>query len=210
MEETVKPRRAYNTSLRAEQARQTRHRIAEAARRLFVSRGYRVVTMADIAAEAGVAYQTVYAVFGTKKRMAHEIIWTTFDVEGVHDLLAELTTAPDPEAWLRSAARIARLVSERLGELLRFLLESGDPELQAEHRDVESRRRDQQQHLAAMLAHSGRLKQGLSEQEALDVLWTMTGSHLHQQLVHQQRWSADRYEQWLGDALVGLLLNPRT
>ena len=210
MEEAVKPRRAYNTSLRAEQARRTRQRIAEAARRLFVSRGYHVVTMADIAAEAGVAYQTVYAAFGNKKRMAHEIIWTTFDVEGVDNLLAELTAAPDPETWLRSAARIARVVSQRLGELLRFLQESGDPELQAEHREVESRRRDQQQHLAAMLADSGRLKPGLSEQEALDVLWTMTGSHLYQQLVDRQGWSAARYEQWLGDALVELLLSPRT
>jgi AcrR family transcriptional regulator len=209
VDETVKPRRAYNTSLRAEQARRTRHRIAEAARRLFVSRGYHAVTMADIAAEAGVAYQTVYAVFGNKKRMAHEIIWTTFDVEGVHDLLAELTAAPDPEEWLRSAARIARLVSERLGELLRFLQESEDPELQEEHRNVESRRRDQEQHLVQLLADSGRLTPGLSEQEALDVLWTMTGSHLYQQLVARQGWPADRYEDWLGDTLVQLLLRRR-
>lgn len=210
MEDAVKPRRAYNTSLRAEQARQTRHRIAEAARELFVSRGYHVTTMAEIAGEAGVAYQTVYAVFGTKKRMAHEIIWTTFDVEGIHDLLAELTAAPHPEDWLRSAARIARVVSERLGGLLRFLQESGDPELQSEHHAVEARRRDQEQHLATMLAHSGRLKPSLSEQEALDVLWTMTGSHLYQQLVHQQGWSAARYEEWLTDALTELLLSPKT
>jgi AcrR family transcriptional regulator len=97
--------------------------IAEAARKLFVSRGYHVVTMAEIAAEAGVAYQTVYAVFGNKKRMTHEIIWTTFDVAGVDGQLTELTAEPDPEAWLRSAAHIARVVSERLGELLRFLQE---------------------------------------------------------------------------------------
>ncbi|GLZ30027.1 TetR family transcriptional regulator [Lentzea sp. NBRC 105346] len=207
MEEVVKPRRAYNTSLRAEQARQTRRRIAEAARRLFVARGYHVVTMAEIAAEAGVAYQTVYAVFGNKKRVAHEIIWTTFDVEGVHHLIAEATAAPDPETWLRSAAHISQVVNERLGELLRFLQESGDPELQAEHRDVESRRRDQQQHFAELLAGSGRLTPGLSEQEALDVLWTMTGSHLYQELVVRQGWSAQRYEEWLGDALIGLLLS---
>lgn len=209
MDEAVKPRRAYNTSLRAQQARRTRQRIAEAARRLFVSRGYHTVTMAEIADEAGVAYQTVYAVFGNKHRIAREIIWTTFEVERVHDLLAELTPSPDPEAWLRTAARIARVVSERLSELLRFLQESGDPALQAEHGEVETRRRSQQQHLTAILLETGRLTQGLSEQEALDVLWTMTGSHLYQQLVGQQGWSAERYEQWLGDALVTLLLRPR-
>ncbi|WP_051783990.1 TetR/AcrR family transcriptional regulator [Lentzea aerocolonigenes] len=195
MEEPVKTR-AYNTSRRAEQARQTRRRIAEAARKLFVERGFHVVTMADIAAEAGVAYQTVYAVFGNKKRLTHEIIWTTFDVENVHDLLAELPDAPDREARLRSAAHIARVVSERLGQLLRFLQESGDPELLAEYREVESRRRKQQRPLFAEV---------LSGQEELDVLWAMTGSHLYLQLVDGRGWSADRYEQWLGDSLVALL-----
>jgi len=42
----------------------TRQRIAETALRLFLARGYNAVTMTEIAAEAGVAYQTVYAVFG--------------------------------------------------------------------------------------------------------------------------------------------------
>ncbi len=209
MEDTVKPRRAYNTSLRAEQARQTRQRIAEAARRLFSAHGYHAVTMAEIAAEAQVAYQTVYAVFGNKKRMAHEIIWTTFEVEGLHPVLAELSLLDDPEASLRSGARIARVVSERLGGLLQFLQTSGDPDLQAESRQVEARRREQQQHVATLLTESGRLRQGLSEQEALDVLWSMTGSHLYQQLVGQQGWTDDRYEQWLGDALMALLLSPR-
>lgn len=191
MEKPVKP-----VTRRAEQARQTRRRIAETARRLFVARGYHVVTMADIAAEAGVAYQTVYAVFGNKKRMTHEIIWTTFEVENVHELLAGLAATPDQEARLRSAAHIARVVSERLGELLRFLQESGDPELLAEYREVESRRREQQQQVFAEM---------LPGQEALDVLWAMTGSHLYLQLVQGQGWSADRYEQWLGDSLVALL-----
>ncbi len=209
MEDTVKPRRAYNTSLRSEQARQTKQRIAEAARRLFLTHGYHAVTMAEIAAEAQVAYQTVYAVFGNKKRMAHEIIWTTFEVEGLHPVLAELSFLDDPEASLRSGARIARVVSERLGGLLQFLQTSGDPDLQAESRQVEARRREQQQHVATLLTESGRLRQGLSEQEALDVLWLMTGSHHYQQLVGQQGWTADRYEQWLGDALIALLISPQ-
>jgi len=102
------------------------------------------------------------------------------------------------------------VVNQRLGALLRVLHESGNPELQAEYRAVESRRRDQEAPLAMMLADSGRLARGLSEQEALDVLWTMTGSHHYLQLVDGQGWSADRYEKWLGDALAALLLQPQT
>lgn len=208
VQDPVKGVRAYHTTLRAEQARRTRQRIAESARRLFVTHGYQAVTMAEIAADAGVAYQTVYAVFGNKQRLAQEIIWTTFEVEALDAVLAEATGSPDPEAALRSAARIARVVSERLGELLRVLRESGDPLLQADDEDVETRRRHQEEQLARMLARSGRLRPGLSEDEALDVLWTMTGTQFYQQLVDRQGWAAERYEEWLGDALVRLLLTP--
>lgn len=206
MADAVKARRAYDTSRRAEQARVTRQRIAEIALRLFLARGYNAVTMTEIAAEAGVAYQTVYAVFGNKQHLAHEIIWTTFTVEGVHELLVEVTDSADPEVWLRGGARIARVVSARLGSLLTFLRESGDPALQAEYQNVEASRREQERQFAARLAQSGSLNEGLTEKEALDVLWTLSGSHLYQQLVDQQGWTADRYEEWLGDAMVALLL----
>ena len=46
------------------------------ASRLFTGRGYRGVTVDEIAAEAGVASQTVYAVFGTKLAIAQGIVWS--------------------------------------------------------------------------------------------------------------------------------------
>jgi len=45
------PRRAYNSPLRADQAQQTRRRILEAARELFVDRGYAGTTVAAVAAD---------------------------------------------------------------------------------------------------------------------------------------------------------------
>ena len=64
MAKVVKLKRNYNASLRQEQAQMTRQRILDAARRLLIKGTYSSVTMEDIAQEAGVAYQTVYAVFG--------------------------------------------------------------------------------------------------------------------------------------------------
>ena len=208
MDGSVKPKRAYNAALRQEQARSTRLRILEAARRLFVTRGYSTVTMDEIAREAGVAYQTVYAVFGNKLSVAQGVIWSSFEVEGIHDLIAEATTSPDPEVWLRSAARSTRLISERLGDLLRFMRESGDPELLAEYEKVEDRRFEQERFLLTMLEESGRLNEGLSPSDALAVLWAMSGTQLHHQLVARRHWTGSRYEQWLGDALIALLLTP--
>jgi len=64
-----KPRtkRAYNSSRRKEQALQTRRQIVEAARSLFIARGYAGATIEAIAQEAGVAPETVYAAFGNKR-----------------------------------------------------------------------------------------------------------------------------------------------
>jgi AcrR family transcriptional regulator len=209
MEMSVKPKRTYNTALRQEQARSTRLRILEAARRLFVTRGYATVTMDEIARAAGVAYQTVYAILGTKLSVAQGIIWSSFEAEGIHELISETMASPDPEVWLRSTARVARLIGDRLGDLLRFMRESGDPPLLAECEKVEGLRFEQERSLATALEESGRLNDGLSASEALAVIWAMSGTQLHHQFVTQRQWTGARYEEWLGDALIALLLAPR-
>ena len=62
-------KRAYDSSGRQVQADETRRRILEAARELFMERGYAGATAEAIAAEAGVAAQTIYAIFKNKKRI---------------------------------------------------------------------------------------------------------------------------------------------
>ena len=52
----------------------TRARILDAARNILVSGTYSSVTMEEIAKEAGVSYQTVYAIFGTKLRLAQGLM----------------------------------------------------------------------------------------------------------------------------------------
>jgi AcrR family transcriptional regulator len=51
--------RPYRSELRERQAAQTRHRVVEAAVRLFSRQGYSATTFAQIAAEAGVSVETV-------------------------------------------------------------------------------------------------------------------------------------------------------
>ena len=56
--------RAYRSTLRADQARETRRRIREAADSLFLDHGYVATSMDDIAKSAGVSRQTVFSAFG--------------------------------------------------------------------------------------------------------------------------------------------------
>ena len=66
--------RSKNRAAQAERARVTRRRIVAAATTLFVHDGYLQTTMAGIAREAGVAYQTVFSIFGSKLRLAQAMV----------------------------------------------------------------------------------------------------------------------------------------
>src|SRR5258708_32790035 len=139
----VGERRSYNSSLRREQAQVTRARILDAASRLFASRGYRAVTVEDIAAEAAVAYQTVYAVFGTKITIARDILWSSLDTEGIEPLLAQARISGDLENHGAIGAKVARRLNERFAPIVQFMRESGDPALLAEYHKVEHLRYEQ-------------------------------------------------------------------
>jgi len=69
MAKQIPSKRKYDSSRRKEQARQTRLQITEAARTLFVERGYAGATIEAIAEQAGVAQETVYAIFGSKRKI---------------------------------------------------------------------------------------------------------------------------------------------
>jgi len=207
----VKTTRTYNGALRSEQAQMTRGRILDAARRLLISGTYSSVTMEEIAKEAGVSYQTVYAIFGTKLRLAQSLIEVGFPhvADALH-LFDALRQSDDPELGLRTGARVSRLIYEICADLLRFIRESGDPALLAHYRKREEQRlTDMTQFgLPAMLERSGRLRAGISSSEAVAVIWALTGPDQYTQLVFQRGWTPSRYEDWLADALISMLLRP--
>ena len=209
MTESLGRRATYNSTVRREQADLTKARILDAAARLFVDRGYPHVTIADIATEARVAYQTVFSVFGTKVGVAKGVIWTSFQFLGIDDLIAEAAGEQDLEAAIRTGARITRRLNERLAPLLRFMRESGDEALLAEFRRVEARRLEQiRDQLQGKLKQTARLRQGLTPAAGVDIVWALCGTDLYTSLVSERQWSASRYEAWLGDALVAGLLVP--
>ena len=208
----VKTRRAYNGALRKEQAQMTRGRILDAARRLLVSGTYSSVTMEDIAREAGVAYQTVYGIFGSKLRLAQALIESGFPhVADALKLLDQLESSDDPELGLRTSARVSRLIYELCADLLRFMRESGDPGLLARYRDREEERLVGMVRygLAERLERSGRLRAGISPAEAVAVIWALNGPDQYTQMVFERGWTPSRYEEWLGDTLINTLLQPR-
>jgi AcrR family transcriptional regulator len=106
-DEVKTTRRAYHSPLRADQAGQTRRRVLESARRLFVQQGYAGTTVAAVAADAGVSPETIYISLGGKRGLLEGVI----DITGPHE------TAADDDAWWQGVAELPT-ASERLDRMI--------------------------------------------------------------------------------------------
>lgn len=134
MAEDVKAQAARNRRSQA-----TQERLIAAAGRLFVEKGYRATTLADVAQAAGVAPRTVYVRFGTKALLFHRVmdvavVGDTAPVDLAHrDWVLHSLTAPTlAERLGAQSAGVADLFS-RLGPLMPVAHEAAldDPGLAA-------------------------------------------------------------------------------
>lgn len=207
MPDEVKPARPYNTTLRQEQAKLTRQRILDAAERLFVAAGYAEITMQDVAREAGVAYQTVYSQFGNKLQLALELCASEFPHVGATvAMLEQARAAGDPEAWLRIMGGFARQLYAPCADILRFMSESGDPELLRRYDEIKRGLFGRLAELGPQLEQAGHLRPDVSGAEAVDLVWTLAGPETYQHLVVDRGWEPERFENWLRETLTELIL----
>src|SRR3954447_12054468 len=71
---TTPVRRRYSSQLRERNALQTREQVLAAAAELFEESGWAGTTVAAIAKRAGVAVETVYSGFGSKKQLLRAVV----------------------------------------------------------------------------------------------------------------------------------------
>jgi AcrR family transcriptional regulator len=214
MRKEVKKRRDYSSPRRAEQARETRRRILEAARGLFVERGYAPTTIANIATQAGVAPETVYAAFGSKPVLLQELIGVA--VRGDDDprpLLERpgpqaVRGAPDQRTQLRLFAEDITSILERVGPLFEVLASAAgaDPDIAALHQDVVKMRVRNMRIMVGWLAAKGPLREGITLDTAAETVNAITSPHVYGLLTRERRWSRRRFVEWLGETLAAVLL----
>src|SRR6476619_5236391 len=168
MAEPVKPRRRYDATRRRQQAEATRAHILEAAQRLFERDGYVATTMADVAAEAGVALKTVYLAFDTKSgllRAVWDVLLRGPIDQSVADLpwYREVLEEPDPVRQLQLNARNSRNAKERIGGLLRVIRDAAgaDPDMAELWQLIETDFYANQRVVVELLAERGALRLGL-------------------------------------------------
>jgi len=201
-------KRPYRSPMRQRQAEETRQRILAVARELLTTKGYVGMTMEAIAEAAEVSPKTVAAVVGSKREILAELVNPgAFDAP-IQELLSQLRTGQEPEQRVKLVVLITRRVYESLRTEFELLRTAGvvDPELADLARRIEARRRHRQTYLITDLHKQGTLSHNLSPEEAIDILWSLTGYDLYRMLVIECGWEAEHYENWLSQLLLDRLL----
>ena len=206
-------KRRYRSERRREQAEETRGRVLDAADAVFRARGYEGASIAAIAAEAGVADETIYAHFKNKRTLLGELVRRAVrgdDARPVPEQRAPRALAASrsqhEQLWLFAADIVQRI--ERAGPLVALVREAAasEPELAELLERLHGERLRNLRVLVDALAANGPLR--LSPDAANETVWAITSPELHQLLTQQRGWSRRRYTAWLADSLEVLLVGP--
>jgi AcrR family transcriptional regulator len=208
------PRRRYQSQVREESARRTRHAVVQAAHELFTARGYGATSLADIAAVAGVARPTAFAAFGSKPALLRQVLDQAFagDDEPVpvaqRPWFRPVWDAATPAAALDAYARVCTLISGRAARIVEVTRRAADqaPELGELWDTLQRNRRAGARMVIEHAASLGPLAAGLDTGRATDILWIFNDPALYDTLVSACGWTESGYTTWLSSQIRHALL----
>ena len=194
--------RPYRSTLREEQAQETRLRIRKSARRLFAAQGFTETTITQIADDAGVAPQTIYAVFGSKGAIVGEMLQDLETSADIGAWVAKMIAEGDPHRQLRIFVSMNRTLFEKGAPILRAAMAArSEPEVAALIERGDGSRRVGTTQLTQIWSRQEALREGLKPTDAAELLWLLTSVEQYLLATDGLGWSPDHYEQWLGDLL---------
>jgi hypothetical protein len=85
-----------------------------------------------------------------------------------------------------------------------------EPEAAAVWREISERRAANMRRLVEDVRAAGGLRDGLSVDEAADVIWVTNSADVYVLLTAERGWSPERYERWLAETWRLLLLPPHS
>jgi AcrR family transcriptional regulator len=207
-------KRPYRSVLRGAQARSTREVIIASATRLFVQHGYVATSIDQIAAAAGVSRATVFTSVGGKPRL----LKSALDVAIVGDdepiALPErprsvaIRAEPDPRRYLTLYAELVTEMGGRLAGIYEAVrgAAGADPDARALWETHLEQRRTGAAHVVDDVVGKSRLRQGVDQEAAADIVWVLNDPGLYHLLVHRRRWTPERYRAWLAATMIRQLL----
>lgn len=195
--------------------RLARAAVVQAARALFLERGYAATTIEAISNTSDVPPATVYRLFSAKLGILKALLDASIAGDGDapslldRDSVRALLAAADPVRQLSEFAGICGQINERSAPVYRILLSAADsdPAAAALLADYTRQRQAGQGQIALSLARSGALRPELTEQDAADIIHALMSPEVYRLLVDDRAWSRERYAQWLKDILIDQLVS---
>jgi AcrR family transcriptional regulator len=194
--------------------RLARAAVVEAARSLFLERGYGATTIEAISDRADVPPATVYRLFSSKLGILKSLLDVSIvgDDESVpladRPEVRSLVADGDPREQLAGFVALTAQVHARTAPLYRVLVSAAgtDADAAALLDDLTRQRQQGQRVIARSLARAGALRPELRERDAADVIHAVLSPEMYRLLVLDRGWKAERYERWLAELLVEQLL----
>jgi len=205
-------KRRYDASRRQEQARENRRRVLDAARRLFLERGYADAAMPEIAKAAGVSVQTVYKTFANKATLLKAVfdVSVAGDDEPVpmaeRDVIAAIQAEPDAARKITMYLEHFAQTAPRTVPLQLLARDAAGADHAAADVWAQMRREmlTAMTYFSADLAATGQLR--VAQEEARDILWTCHSPEVYELLVLERGWPVERYGRFLTDTVISALL----
>jgi len=208
----VKRSRKYSSVVRDEQAARTRQRVLDAAGELFLDQGYARTTMQGIADRAGVARDTVHAVFGGKARVLTALVDQRLVPDGAVANITETAGArairdeTDPRKQIELFAQWISAISTRLRPVFEILRTASavEPEMAHVFAEMDRFRMQNMQVYAKWFAARGPLR--VTTRKAGEIIWALASPDVARMLCDELGWSQARHAGWLADTLARTLL----
>ena len=208
----VKSRRRYDSERRRQEAMRTRASMVDAAEQLFLGRGYARTTIASIAKAAHVSVETVYKAFSGKAGLVRAI-WDR-GLAGSGPIPAwqrsddMSSVEPDPRKVIWNWGVLSTEVAPRAVPILLLVRTAAatDPEMAALLEETNQARLARMAHNARQLLGRGELREGVTIEQARDVMFAYSSPELYEILVLRQRWSLEQYGRFVGEGMIAALL----
>jgi AcrR family transcriptional regulator len=206
-------KRSYDATRRRDQARERRLATVLAARDLFERDGFRLTTIAAVAARAGVSAESIYKGFGTKAALAKAVFDVTVagDDEPVRvaDRPAMKAVRDEPDLRRKIEMFIGGLAQRQARSAkVQILIRDGrhvDDSLAPVWAKLEDEALVGMTMLARQFAASGQLRAGVDVDEVRDVLWNYLAIDTYERLVLTRGWSLERYSDWLARTIIAAI-----
>ena len=208
------PKRKYDSSRRRTRALESQSQIVEAARELFIEKGYSGVTFEAISRKAKVSPEMIYSVFKNKRTILSRAMGLVVGTDGepipamLRSYIQEVLSERNQHRQIQMFAKRMQIFFSHTAPLVEVMHAAAktEPEINTLLRKYLDDRFQGMGFFIDCLLANGPLRSKVSKLSAVETIWTLASAEIYNLLVRDCGWSEEEYEVWLSEILNRLLL----